>query len=136
MPDIFDKIKQMAGPTMRGLTSQLAPQITRGLLIEYLGKVKIADIIDYVEKDIPLWGKLDIANKNKAKKTIASLTQDHVEWFTSEWAIDAIRKELPRVASLFLGDVKARNWLDRQIVDIKQQLQSKDENGSRYISSR
>jgi len=122
MPDIFDKVQKLAGPTMRGLTSQFAPLMCKGLLIEYLGKLKIADIIDYVENDISLWSKLDIANKDKAKKAIISLTQGHVGWFTSEWAINAIRKELPRVASLFLGDQKARSWLDRQIIDIKQQL--------------
>jgi len=118
---VFDKVKNLAGPTMRGLGSQFAPSIAKGLLIEYLGKVKTREIIEYVEHDVSLWEKLDI-NKDKVRNTITSMTQGHLEWFTSEWAIDAIRKDLPGIASLFLGDDKARRWLERQITDIKQEL--------------
>ena len=122
MPDVFDKIKKLAGPTIRGLTSQLAPQICKGLLIEYLGKVDISDIMTYVEKNTSLWSQMSPEIQGKTRKTVVDLTQGHIEWLTPEWAINAIRKDLPRVASLFLGWRKARNWLDKQIAEIHQQL--------------
>ena len=124
MPDIFDRVQSLAGPTMRGLASLAAPQICKGLLIEYLGKVKIGDLMSYVEKNTSLWGQVSLEHQKRAKKLVVSLDQGHTEWLTSEWAIEAVRKDLPRVASLFLGWKKARNWLDRQIVDVRNQLSS------------
>ena len=126
MPDVFDRIQKLcrrhAGPTMRGLASQFAPQICKGLLIEYLGKVGISDIMTYVEKDISLWSQMSPEVQEKTRNIVVKFTQGHIEWLTPEWSIDAIHKDLPRVASLFLGWRKARNWLDRQIIELHQQL--------------
>lgn len=109
----------MAGPVGKGLASQFLPSIMKGLLVEYLGKVDISVIIDYVEKDTRLLSLMPEQSIERAKATINDLTKGNISWFTSEWTINAIRKDLPKVASLFLGWDKARNWLDRQVKDIK-----------------
>jgi len=121
VPDVFDRIQKLAGPTMRGLASQFAPQICKGLLIEYLAKVDIGDIMTEIENNTSLWSQMGTDYQEKIKKLV-NMAQGHIEWLTSEWTINAIRKDLPRHASLFLGWRKARNWLDKQLAEIQQQL--------------
>ncbi len=121
MPDIFEKVQSLAGPSMRGLAAQFAPSITKGLLIEYLGKIKIEDIMSYVEKDVSLWSQTP---EYQAKIKKLARMQGNLSWLTSDWLIEAIRKDLPSLASMFLGWKKARNWLDRQVAELKQQINS------------
>ncbi len=118
--DIINKAQRLAAPTMRGLASQFSPQITKGLLIEYLSKVELSDIMTYVEKNTSLWSQMTPEYQAKAKKVVKM--QGGLNWLTSEWLIEAVRKDIPRLASLFLGWQKARNWLDRQVIDLKERV--------------
>ncbi len=112
-------VKKLGGPTLRGLNSHFAPQIAKGLLVEYLVKIKISEIITYVEKDMSLWAQMTPEYQAKTKKIFKM--QNDLHWLTSKWLIDSIRKDIPRLASLFLGWKKALNWLDRQVAEIRQQ---------------
>ena len=122
MPDIFEKVQSLAGPSMRGLAAQFAPSITKGLLIEYLGKIKIEDVMVYIEKDVSLWSQTP---EYQAKiKKLTRMQGKNLSWLTSVWVIEAVRKDLPGLASMFLGWRKARNWLDKQVIELKQQINS------------
>lgn len=117
--NIINQVQKLGGPTLRGLASHFAPQIAAGLMVEYLNKVKITEIITYVEKNISLWSQMTPEYQAKVCKMLS--TQKNLSWLTTEWLIDAIRKDIPRLASLFLGWDKARNWLERQMDEIRQQ---------------
>ena len=123
MNDIFSQIKGYVGPTLKGLVSQFVPDIAKGFMVENLGKVSVEEVISYVETNQSLWGKMTPESREKAKTTIREYASNF-DWFTVDWAIEAVRKDLPKLASLFLGWTKARNWLKRQIKEIRTEIGS------------
>ena len=119
---VINKIKEMAAPALMGLGAQFVPDMAKGLIIEYIGKVPIDELIAYIEKNESLWDRLEPKHQAMAKKMASSL--DDLSWLTAEWAINAIKEENPKIASLFLGWRKARNWLVRQAEIIRRELGS------------
>jgi hypothetical protein len=116
---------QKYGPGMlHGLVAQFAPGIARGALVELLKhqKVNTKIVTEWVQKDRSLWAQIGPDDRESLKKLVAKVND--VSWITSDWAINAVRKDLPAIASLFLGWKKARNWLDRQIEELKRELVS------------
>ncbi len=120
--DIFSKLKSFAGPAMRGLSRQFAPQVAQGFIVEYFGQIPLEDIVGLVKKDSSLWDQVAPEQKVRLKELAADI--GGVDWLTAEWAIDAFRKPLPAYASLFLGWKKARNWLERQVKEIQEQIRA------------
>lgn len=121
MPNPFGKYGDML---MRGLVGQAAPGIAQGVLVELLKKKKL-DVklaTKWVQGNYSLWDDLKPGEQENMRK-LASRVGD-VSWMNFDWAVDAMREELPAVASLFLGWVKAKNWLVRQIEEIKRAIAS------------
>lgn len=106
---------------LKGMVSQYAPSIAQGILVELLRKrkVDVHVVSEWVKTDRSLWDELEPAEQDGLRR-LATKVSD-VSWMTADWAIDALRKDFPTVASLFLGWVKARNWLGRQIEILKRE---------------
>ena len=107
-------------PFLRGFGRQFAPDIIKGFIINYLKAIPVKVIIKYVEANASLWEQLPIKNQQQFR-TLASNLSD-LDFFTSDWLIDITRKEVPATASLFMSWKKSRNWLDRQVKIIKEEL--------------
>jgi len=52
----------------------------------------------------------------------AAMQAGNLDWLTVEWFIDTIKVEHSALASLFLGWRKGRNWLGRQIEEVKREV--------------
>lgn len=119
MPDIL-KYGQVFG---RGVVATFAPSILKGMLVELFRKrrVDVGKVTEWVLADKSLWDSLEPEQKRQFKQ-LASKIGD-VSWMNVDWAIDALKGEFPAVASLFLGWVKGRNWMARQMEAIKKELQ-------------
>lgn len=124
MNDVLNKVQHLATPTMKGLAAQFLPEVVKGLLVEYLGKVSLQEIVKYIEEDAELWEQIPPQTQEKTKSFLNNLTKGHIDWFTTTWMINAISDDLPAVASLFLGWEEAQEWLDRQIVNIKEKIKT------------
>lgn len=109
---------------MRGLVNQFAPGIAQGALVELLHRQKVdyKMVIQWVQDNSSLWKLIGQEDRDHLKALVSQVND--ISWITSDWAINAIRKDLPGVASLFLGWQKAKNWLDRQIEELKRELAS------------
>lgn len=114
----------MTSSMMRGLVNQFAPGIAQGALVELLRhqKVDVNMVIQWVQDNSSLWNLMGQEDRDHLKALVSQVSD--ISWITPDWAINAIRKDLPGVASLFLGWTKAKNWLDRQIEEIKRELAS------------
>jgi hypothetical protein len=110
--DALDRL----GPMLRGLGGTFLPGIVKGLLNEYIGKVPLPEITKRVARNQNLWDELAPDMRQKITNMGANVKLD---FFTTDWAIDAITQEHPLTASLFLGWEPARTWLDNQITQIK-----------------
>ena len=106
----------------KGLIGELAPSITKGVLVEVLkaSEVDRRKATGWVENDVRLWDVLEPGHQ-KALRDLAQKV-GNMEWVTAEWFIQAIKGDFPSVASLFLGWRKGRNWLERQIEIIKKEV--------------
>ena len=116
MPESFKKLSGFFG---KGIIVQMAPQIAQGALVELLKakKVDVKKATQWVESNNELWKELEPSHQERLK--MLARKAGRVDFLNVDWAIDAMRKELPALASLFLGWRKANNWLARQIEIMK-----------------
>ncbi len=118
----LEKVANIMGT---GLLSHFAPNIAQGILVELL-KNPTADCPQGVTVKVATeWAK-------SGRRLLEGVGENHMavmrkigskmggcEWLTVEWAIDATRHDLPRLASLFMADEEARTWLESQIEEIR-----------------
>lgn len=118
MPDL----KNLGNMAITGLVSQFAPGIAAGFLVELLKehKVDVQVISLWIQENRSLWGEMGFEDQENMR-ALAAKVHD-VSWMTADWAIEAVRRDLPAIASLFLGWPKARHWLDRQVAIIQREL--------------
>ena len=116
------KVKRYADILGKGLISEMAPDMAAGVLVELFRRwnVDVAKITRDVTGNRPLWKDLDPKHLDSMKKL--SQRAGRLDWATADWAINAIRRDFPAVASLILGWPEAREWLERQVAELKQLL--------------
>ena len=120
--NLVGKVKEIATPFFMGLGQQFAPDIIKGFLIKYLSDIPVKTICTYVEKKESLLSMVPPGNLDEIK-AMAARVKDW-SFLTSDWLIEAVREDIPATASLFLNWKKGRNWLDKQVEIIKQELES------------
>lgn len=114
MTEIAGVLKQYGGLFGKGLLGVAAPAVAKGFLIENLKGISVKQVSEWVTMNKSLWGELNPQNKDTIKNILSEYVTD-LTWFTADWVIDSLKKDLPALASLFLGWKKASNWLERQI---------------------
>jgi len=121
LPDSFKKFGGILG---KGLTAQFAQALVKGALVELLKgrKVDVEKATIWIESNTSLWDTLGPHGQEQLRR--AAKLIGNVEWLTTAFVIDSLRKELPSVASLFLGWLRARHWLERQVKQIKEEIES------------
>ena len=117
------EIKEYAGLFGKGIVAYGAPDIVRGLLVGVMKakKVNVQGATKWVEENVSLWDTLEPEHREgmmRLGKYVRNL-----DWLTAGYFIDAIKEELPAVASLFLGWEEANNWLERQLEMIKVEIE-------------
>ena len=119
---MLDNIRGIGELTLRGLIATQAPNLLKGVLNELLRRddITVDKVVIMVEKNQALWDQFSPDITHSLHRAAEKITD--VDWLTPEWFIEAIKKEHPALASLFLGWVKGKNWLSRQIVAIKKEL--------------
>jgi len=119
---MLDHIKGFGELTLKGLVSLNAPSLFKGVLNGLLHRddITVDKVVVMVQGNQALWDHLSPDIVHSLHRAAEHVTE--VDWLTVEWFIEAIKKEHPALASLFLGWRKARNWLGRQIEVIKKEL--------------
>jgi len=120
MPDIL----KYGGIFGRGVTATFAPSIFKGAVLELFREQKIdrEKVTEWVLANNSLWDSIELERKRQFKH-LAGKVGD-VSWMSVDWVISALKDDFPAVASLFLGWTKGKNWLARQIEEIKTELQN------------
>ena len=119
LPDAF---KQYGNILFKGGLIEAAPSIAAGMLVELLKKqqVDVEKASKWVQGNTIIWKLLEPKQQAMLKKL--SIRVGNIDWLDINWAINALRGELPALASLFLGWKKANNWLRRQIEIIRAEV--------------
>lgn len=122
--DLTDTAMEYGRTMLKGLVSNNTPVMAKGMLNELLRINGITPevVTELVMENKSLWDMFPENQYDKIKKILAQVGE--VDWITTDWLIDATRKNHPALASLFLGWRKARNWLDRQVEEIKAQVKT------------
>jgi len=116
-------IKKYLDIARRGLTIQLAPSVFQGALNSLLQNISVEKIVDLVSKNASLWDTINPYFQENLRY-IAVKAGGNLDWLTADWCIQAIKKQHPAIASLFLGWQKGHNWLVRQVAIIKEEVKS------------
>lgn len=104
-----------------GLIAELSPELFKGMLVELLKKTTVAEASEWVMKDYVLLEK--VPPQTLARLKSFSPRFGSLEWLTAEWVIEALRADVPALASLFMGWKKAYNWLVRQVNIIQREIE-------------
>jgi len=115
----FD-VDKYTGPLMRGVASVFAPGILKGVMLEHLRGVSVKELSKWIMEGRGLLDQVGQTEREKLRKLAGKI--GGLEWLTADWAINAVRKEYPALASLFLGWPEARAWLESQALAIKKEL--------------
>lgn len=123
---MLDYLRGFGELTLRGLVSVNAPTILKGMLNEWFTLYQITpeQVISLVTENKSLWSLLPPKYDRRIRNVSAHI--GNAEWLTVDWMIDAIKAEHPALASLFLGWRKGKNWLSKQINEIKVELKLKE----------
>lgn len=129
----FSEVKDIGKSTIRALIGMEAPAIIRGILIEilaqpmvykdYKGQITTALVERLVQDDTSLWSLIEPRNYDRVKAIIREYVGD-IRWFSTDWVIDAIKKDYPALASQMEGWPRAYEWLSRQLDEARQQMQA------------
>lgn len=120
MPTI--DIKKIGNLLGKGLISQFAPNILRGMIIELFKaeRLDVGKTTDWVLENKSLWDSIGQERRDQFKRLSQKIGD--ISWLNADWAIKALKDDFPAVASLFLGWKKGRNWLERQVETIKKEM--------------
>jgi len=112
-------LKRYASAAGMGLMKEMAPRIAGGFINELFHQwhVDVARITKDVQDNRSLWGEME----SDQRRQIGGLAKrvGNLDFITSEFLIDSIKKDFPGVASLFLNWPEAAEWLAKQIDDLK-----------------
>lgn len=102
--------------------AQVAPGLASGVINEFFHQwnVDVDKITEDVQRDRPLWGEMGPDERRQLAAFAGKM--DNLDFITSQWLIDSIKKDFPAVASLFLNWLEAGEWLGRQIDELKREL--------------
>ena len=117
----LDKLKEYGGAIGKGLLLQLAPGVAGGIINELFHQwdVDVAKVIKDVQANRSLWD--DIKPEQKEQLSNLASRIGNLDFITADLVIESIKNDFPGVASLFLGWPEAREWLTRQLEDLKKQ---------------
>jgi len=119
---MLDNIRGIGELTLKGLIATQAPNLFKGVLNELLRRddITVDKVVTMVQGNQPLWDQLSPDITHSLRRAAEHVTD--VTWLDSAWFVNNIKTQHAALASLFLGWRKGRNWLDRQILDIKKNL--------------
>jgi hypothetical protein len=116
-------LNEIGSSLITGGLIHMAPSIIKGMMKEYLGQIKTADFIMFVQTDANLWNEFGPEYQNILLQYAPKFGR--MEWFTAEWAMEAGRQSAPAIYSLITGWPEAKEWLNRQIIDLKTHIKEK-----------
>ena len=114
-----DKIQRLLEITLKGFTLNNLPAICKGFLNESLTRnvVTVETVLEMVDKNQSLWKAISQEDYDRLVNIYSRVGK--VDWLTADWLIEAIKEKHAAIASLFLGWRKSYNWLERQVKEIK-----------------
>ncbi len=116
------EIAKYAKIVSSGFIAQMAPSVFKGTLVEVLRSVTVKEAAEWVKNNTSLWETLSL--KHREGLQIMAQKVGSLDWLTADWVIDALKKDCPALASLFLGWKKGHNWLVRQVSIIRSKVES------------
>lgn len=116
-------LKEYARLLSKGLVIEFAPGIAKGIFVELLKSknITVKSASDWIQNNISLWERFKPSEQVLIKNLVDKAGS--IDWLDADWIVNAIKDDLPTIASLFLGWKKANNWLKRQVEIIKKEVE-------------
>ena len=107
----------------KGLVTTVAPSVMKAALLSLFRdwNMDIKVMVEWVGENKCLWDVMGEEHQAQVKQLASKIGPTN--WLNGDWAISAIKKDYPVIASMFLSDKKAKNWLERELAVIKTHTQ-------------
>jgi len=103
------------------IINEFAPDAVQVVLDELLGSKSVQEAYEFfVQHRDDDWYDL---LPSKAQRAIKKLAPINLDWFDTQWTVQAIAKVNPRVASLILGSEELQAILSQKIELLKERYQ-------------
>lgn len=124
MPGFLETIQQYAGIFGKGLLLQIAPEVAEGFINKLFHEWKVDT--DKVKQDVLNNKSLLDEMKPEQLEQLKTLKQrvGSLDFITPDLVIKSIKDDFHGVASLFVNWPEAKEWLAKQIEDLKKQADS------------
>jgi hypothetical protein len=105
----------------KGLLHEVSPGIVAGVINELFHEwnVDVAKVTDYVQYHRSLWDQISPEYQNALKNSARLIDPS---FLTPDFIVNAINKDFPAVASLFLSWTAAGEWLAGQTEQLKNHI--------------
>ena len=104
----------------------MLPGILKGLLNEAIAfeRVDTKKAIEWVQTNERLLDHIRITDNPGVRNVIQKLGVKKIDdsWITTQWLLGAVRERHPALYSLMMGWPKGFAWCDRQVADIRLEL--------------
>lgn len=119
-----EAIPKYGGALIRGFAANNVHLIAKGALNEMLTEIGInlKTATGMVEKNLSLWDSFGKEVQEELVSGMVELVGSDVEWLTADWLTDAVKKKHPALASYFASSPRAREWLERQVASLQEQM--------------
>lgn len=107
----------------KGLIVETAPFIFRGMVCKAVQEdsISIGKISELVQSKANLWDTL--WPNGMEVLTLYGTEVGKLDWLCAEWFVGVLRESRPDLASLFLGWKKSNTWLEKQIENLKRNIE-------------
>lgn len=120
----LDQIKNYAQALGKGMLLDMVPSIAKGLINDLFGEwnASVSKITADIHADRDFWSNLTDEQWEHFRK-VRDMLGD-MDFLTADLVVNAIAKDYPGIASLFLNSPMAYQWLEKQMASLKKRLES------------
>jgi len=121
MPDILNTLKQYGGLFGKGLLLELAPGMAEGFINKLFHDWKVDT--DKLKQDVMNNKSLceEMQPDQKRQLNVLQKQMGNLDFITPDLVIKSIKGDFPLVASLLHNWPEGKEWLARQVEDIKKE---------------
>lgn len=122
MAKSLDTLKGYASSVSKGLILGIAPKIAAGAVnkLFHQWNMDVDKVTFAIKGNHSILQIIDPYQLNQLKGVTSLM--DNLDFITPDLIIEGIKKDFPAVASLLINWPEAKDWLSRQVEDLKREL--------------
>lgn len=126
---VIEFLKTLGSTSIRAEIAHNAPVLFKGFINEFfaLNDITPETAISMVEQETSLWHMVKPESCIKIEKALDQIG-GNLNWFSVDWLLEAIKEKHKALFSLFVTWPEGKDWLAKQIEEIKAGIEHIEDN--------